>query len=408
MSYAMKTIKGIFWMAALRLFIRVISVLKIAILARLLNPLQFGLFGIASVSLAFTEILTETGVNALLIQKKRISQLFFNSSWVILLTRGFLIFLILLIASSPVSYFFRSPESYKVLLLMSFVPLLRGFVNPAIIFFQKKLLFYKEFIFWFVVNALEALTSIIIVFITRSVYGLIWGLIVSSIFEIVASWLFVKPRPNFKIKFNNIKSIVRRGKYITLSSIFNYLFHNLDDIIVGRVLGLNYLGLYQVVYKIAILPITESGEIVSKVVFPVYTRLFGERFRLKKAFLKVLIFLSLIIIPVTIFIVLFADEFIMLFLGRNWLEAVPTLRVLMLFGAVRAISGSSSALFLAVRRQEYITIVNLVSLIAVVILIYPLVIKFNIIGAAYSVLIASLLSIPFMFAFSKKILNEKS
>jgi len=404
----MKTIKGIFWMAALRLFIRVISVLKIAILARLLNPLQFGLFGIASVSLAFTEILTETGVNALLIQKKRISQLFFNSSWVILLTRGFLIFLILLIASSPVSYFFRSPESYKVLLLMSFVPLLRGFVNPAIIFFQKKLLFYKEFIFWFVVNALEALTSIIIVFITRSVYGLIWGLIVSSIFEIVASWLFVKPRPNFKIKFNNIKSIVRRGKYITLSSIFNYLFHNLDDIIVGRVLGLNYLGLYQVVYKIAILPITESGEIVSKVVFPVYTRLFGERFRLKKAFLKVLIFLSLIIIPVTIFIVLFADEFIMLFLGRNWLEAVPTLRVLMLFGAVRAISGSSSALFLAVRRQEYITIVNLVSLIAVVILIYPLVIKFNIIGAAYSVLIASLLSIPFMFAFSKKILNEKS
>jgi len=404
----MKTIKGVFWMAALRLFIRVISVLKIAILARLLNPLQFGLFGIASISLAFIEILTESGVNALLIQKKKVNQFFFNSSWIILLTRGFLIFLILLILAGPISYFFNSPDSYRLLLLISFVPLLRGFVNPSIVFFQKKLLFQKEFFFWFVVNTIEATTSIVIVFITCSVYGLVWGLILSSLFEVIVSWLFVKPRPNFKIKIDNIKLIIKRGKYITLSSIFNYFFHNLDDIIVGKILGLDYLGLYQVVYKIAILPITESGEIVSKVVFPVYTRLSSKRFRLKRAFLKVLMLLSVIIIPITLFVILFADNFIIFILGSNWLEVVPTLRVLMLFGAIRAISGSSSALFLAVEKQEYITIVTLVGLVGIVIFIYPFVIKFGILGAAYSVLIASLLSIPFMFAFSKKILNEKS
>ena len=71
MGYLRNTIKGVSWIATLRIATRIITLLRTVLLARLLVPSQFGVFGIASLILAFFEVLTETGVNVFLIQQKK-------------------------------------------------------------------------------------------------------------------------------------------------------------------------------------------------------------------------------------------------------------------------------------------------------------------------------------------------
>ena len=133
-------------------------------------------------------------------------------------------------------------------------------------------------------------------------------MIAGSLLEIILSWLLVRPLPRFNIESVKVKKVFQRGKWITLAGIFDYLFHNVDDIVVGRLISTASLGLYQVAYRISTLPITEGGEVVSKVVFPVYAKMSGDRERLKKAYTRVLVAISVIFIPFALILIIFTKE----------------------------------------------------------------------------------------------------
>ena len=70
MGYTKDTMRGVGWVGGLRLITRIVSFARIAILARLLSPVQFGVFGIAMLVTALLEVLTETGINVILVQEK--------------------------------------------------------------------------------------------------------------------------------------------------------------------------------------------------------------------------------------------------------------------------------------------------------------------------------------------------
>ena len=122
--------------------------------------------------------------------------------------------------------------------------------------------------------------------------------------------------------------------------------------IVGKILGISSLGLYQMAYKISIFPITEISDVVSKVVFPVYARIDRDRARLKKAFFKTLALISVLSISLGALFLIFTREVILFVLGETWIDILPFLKILILFGIIRGISGSTSALFFALNKQE--------------------------------------------------------
>ena len=126
-------------MAALRVFTRGLAIAKIAILARILVPAQFGIYGIATIVLGFFETLTETGINIFLIQDKQKIDEYVDSAWVVSIIRGVVISLAILLLIPVIIAFFHTPGAKEILLLVSLVPLIRGFVNPACIKFQKNL-----------------------------------------------------------------------------------------------------------------------------------------------------------------------------------------------------------------------------------------------------------------------------
>ena len=234
--------------------------------------------------------------------------------------------------------------------------------------------------------------------------GLIFGLIAGVILEIILSFILTFPRPHLTIEKSYFLKIVNKGKWLTLSGVFNYLFHNLDNIVVGRILGTGGLGLYEMAYNISMLPITDVSDVISKVTFPVYTIISDDKPRLRKAFLRTILLVTLILLPFGVLII-FPYEIVKIVLGQKWLGMVAVLRILVIFGVIRAISGSTSALFLSVGKQKYVTIVTLVSMLGLVVTIVPLVLRMGIYGAGISALIGTLIAIPFMLYFTVKTLR---
>ena len=394
MAYFRSAVRGISWMALLRGSMRGMTLVKVIILARILTPSQFGVYGIALLVLGFLEILTETGINVVLIQEEGKTDKYISTAWIVSIFRGILISLIILALAPFIATFFDSPKAFNLIRFASLIPLVRGFINPSIVKFQKELQFNKEFWFRSPLFLIDAIFAILLGILTRSEYSLIWGMLAAAVMEVTVSFFIVKPTPKIEFEIEKVKRVIGRGKWITFAGIFEYFFQHLDDIVVGKLLGTAPLGLYQQAYRVSTLPISEVGEVFNKVTFPTYTKISEDKERLKKAFLKVTSIISLLVIPFGLFLFFFAKEVVLILLGDKWLEAAGALKVLAAFGIIKAISNSAYSLFLSVKRQEIITLITLVGILGLAIPLVPLINKFGIVGAGYATIIGALVGIP--------------
>lgn len=402
MGYKKEALKGFSWIGAIRLATRSLSFIKNIIIARVLSPYQFGAFGIATLVLVFAEIATETGVNTFLIQNKEDTNKYINTSWIVSIIRGFLIFSLIFLSSSLISSFFRNKDSQFLLILISFVPLIRGFINPSVIKFQKELMFDKEFFYRTGVFLVETVFSIILVLTTQSTSALIYGLLISALFEVMLSFVMVSSRPKLEFESALFKKVIGYGKWITAQTVFNYFYQHGDDIAVGRILGSAPLGFYDMAYRISLVPLTDVADVVSKVTFPVYIKISDDYKRLKVAFLKTLGAVVLFTLPLGLILLFFPKEIISIVLGDKWLPAEGALKVLGIFGFVRAVSSFSQSIFLSLGKQNIFTLISFIGLLGLLITIIPFVLIWGITGAALSALLGTSLTIPFIFYYFRK------
>jgi len=394
-------------MGALRVAIRGLTIVRLAILARLLSPYEFGLFGIAVLMLALLETVTETGINVFLIQKEGELKDYVSSAWLVSILRGVLISAVLLAFSGLISTFFNSPNALPLIMLIAIIPFLRGFINPSEIKFQKNLEFNKEFALRLSCFLVDAVVSITLSIITGKAIALVWGMAAGVVAELFISLVFIKPRPTFKFEKLKIKNVFNRGKWVTISSIMQYFFSNGDNITVGKILNTSALGYYQMAYNVSMLPVTEISNIFYTVSFPVFTRFSDDLKRLKMAFIKVTLLVSVLVIPVGLILFFFTTPLVSLVLGDKWLPIVPTLKILTFAGVIRAVTGIVPAVFLAVKKQEYVTVSALLNFVGLAVTIVPLVMKFGIIGAGYSVIFASFLSVPLLIYYCSRIFRSE-
>lgn len=394
MGYLKDAVRGISWMGALRASTRAVTFLKILILARILTPNEFGIFGIAMLVLAFLEIITETGINIFLIQEKADLKEYNDTAWVVSIGRGILMSLFLFLSAPLVVLFFKSPEAKPILFLTALIPLVRGFINPAIVRFQKELQFNKEFALRVSLFTLDAAVAIFLGMVTKSAASFVWGMLAAAAVEVFYSLVFMRPQPTFQYDGQKAKEVVNRGKWITLAGFFNYLFENVDDTAVGRLINTSALGIYQVAYKISGLPLSEVADVVSKVTFPVYVKISGDGKRLKEAFVKTFLAISALVLPIGAILYFATDKIVLLLLGSKWASAIPVVRILAFFGVLRGIIYSIYPLFLSLKKQAYVMAVTLSGIVGLGIFIIPMVQRFGVLGAAYAAFIGVIFSLP--------------
>ncbi len=400
MGYTKTAIIGFSWLSAFRVVTRVVSLGKTAVVARFLSPAQFGLFGITTILLSFVEVITETGVNVFLVQQKDNIENYLDSAWIVSIVRGTIIAVVMVVSAPFVAQFFNAPDATSLLYAMSLVPFIRGFINPSVVIFQKELKFKKEFFFRTIILLIEVAVTFILLALNPAPISLIWGLVAGVITEVILSYIVFPSRPRLRLNTGYIKTLFNHGKWITGATVFNYGFERGDNIIVGRILGTQSLGIYDMAYRFSMLPITEVAEIINKVTFPVYVKISNDYFRLKRAYFRTIVVITMLVLPFGIILFIFPELIIRIILGEQWLGAVEVLRVLAVLGVIRAVSLSVSSFLLAMQKQKYLTLTTLIGLVGMLATIVPMINLYGVVGAAYAAFIGYIVSVPFIFYYS--------
>ena len=390
-TLSQRVVRGGFWVFSFRIVQKLFNLARLVILARILAPHDFGLMGIALLTMATLETFSQTGFQAALIQKKEDIKSYLDSAWTVLILRGFVLFVIFYSVAPYAAMFFNAPEAKPVIQVIGFSFFLGAFTNIGVIYFQKELEFNKEFIYQFAGTLADFIVAVSAVLILRNVWALVFGLLAGNAARCVVSYIVHPYRPQLSSDLGKAKELFGFGKWILGSSILIFLLTQGDDIIVGKLLGATALGFYQMAYQISNAPATEITHVISQVAFPAYSKLQDNLPGLRDAYLKTLQFTAFISIPLAVGIFALAPKFTTIFLTDKWMPMVPAMQMLCIFGVTRSIGATMGPILHSVGRPKIQTKLSSIQLITMAMIIYPLTIQWGILGTSLAVVIPNIL-----------------
>ncbi|MBN2570311.1 MAG: lipopolysaccharide biosynthesis protein [Deltaproteobacteria bacterium] len=380
------------WVFTLRVVNRGFGFIRTIILARLLIPEDFGILGIAMLAASTLDALSQTGIQAALVNRKGDVNEYLDVAWTTLALRGVFLFAAMFISAPFIARFFESDQSRLVIMVTAVNMLLTGFGNIGIVFFQKEMEFNKQFIYELMSAVVDLVLSISLAFVLRNVWALVWGGMAKNITRFFLSYILHPYRPRLRFDREKFNHLFGYGMWISGSTILIFLVTQGDDIFVGKILGVTALGFYQMAYLLSNLPTTEISDVISRVSFPAYSKLQMDPVRLRSAYVKVLQITTYVSVPIAAGIFILGKEFTAIFLGPKWLAMVPALKILAVAGLVGSITATAKPVFLGVGKPQIDTILQVIRLLILVGVIYPLSIRWGIAGAALAVLMSASVS----------------
>lgn len=347
-----RVVHGGLWQLIERGASRTAHFIQLVVLARLLVPEDFGLFGIALLTQQTLEVLLRFGIDAALIQREEETERYLNTAWTLKIVKAVAVSLCLLLVAPWVAAFFDAPAAAPLIRVMAAIVVVRGFNNIGVIYFQKELEFQKQFAFRFAGALANVLVAIVLAVVLGSVWALVAGMVASALVRLVISYVLHPYRPRLELEFDRARELWDYGKWLFGSTTLVYASTQGDDILLGRWLGAGALGVYQVAYRISNVVATEISNVISSVTFPAYAKLQSAADKLRRSFMATFALTALIVVPLTGAIALFIPEFVNYVIGDQWEEAIGPVRILAGAGLLRAISACWGPLYRAQARTE--------------------------------------------------------
>lgn len=399
MGYSKKALSGFTGQTALRLLTYGLGLGRLFVLTRLLTPGDFGLFSLTLIALGVSEAATQTGVNITILQAKQSIKYFVDTAWVIAIIRGFIISALMIAMGFGLSRFFDQPELLFLITWVSLVPIIKGFINPAIVALHKELNFKADTLYRASCLVVETVAAVALVFVFRSVFAWLGAFILAALFEVVVSFLFVKPRPKFQYRPSPAKDILGNAKGFSLQAVLSYLLENMDNLIIGRVNGVFALGLYDPTYSIAHHINYDIAKSVHHSTLPVYTKIMDDRRRLRRAFMRAAGVTAGLAFVTSLPFLLFPQVVISIIFGSDWAGATELLPWLVVAGWLQTLALIGYGVLLARNRLRTMNIHLGISFVFMGVLMVILGLQYGLLGAVLGLVISRALSLPLLWMF---------
>src|SRR5690606_13722706 len=125
----------------------------------------------------------------------------------------------------------------------------------------------------------------------------------------------------------------------------NYWVRNVDNLLVGKILGEQTLGYYSKAYNLMLLPVKQISGSIIRVMFPSLSVIKDDKEKVWENYSKLLSVTAFFTFPLMGFLYIVSKEFIVLLYGNNWIESVPIFQGLCFLGAIQSIGVYSGIIF---------------------------------------------------------------
>lgn len=325
-----KMLGALAWSSVDRLGQQVVQFVIGLILARLLNPTDFGLLGMVMIFSALSYVLVESGFGQALIRKQDANETDYNTIFYFNIFTSLILYLILFALTPSIARFFIQPK----LVIVGRIIFLAILFNALYLVPFTRLVKVMDFKTVAKVNlfstALSGAIGIVFAFMHLGVWALVVQQITYHFFRMILFHFAVDWRPKWMFSFQVIREFWKFSVHLLGTSILNVAFNNLYVLLLSRFYPIKQVGFYTQSNKLSETFNYSFQQVLLSSTFTLFTQVQNDNVRLIRIFREVERKTSIITFPIMLVLIAIAQPFIHVLLSVKWLPSVPYFQMLCL------------------------------------------------------------------------------
>lgn len=351
------------WSVAAEFASKAVQPLVFVILARLLNPEDYGVAAGAIMVISFTQIFWEAGMSKAIIQKKTdIDNAATVAFWINVTIAVIISIIIFLFSEIIADVIFHDLRVSDVLRVMTIQIVLGAFSSVHTALLQKEMKFRRLFWVRITTIAIPGFFSIPLAYYGMSYWALVVGTIVGQIAQVITLWKIERWRPHFAFNFHLAKDLGRFGFWVGLYGLLAWFYIWMDSLFVGAYLGTYHLGLYRtgnqfisMIYGFFFAPLLP-------VLYSHFSLIQANSVRLKDIMLKIIQILAFVSIPLGFLLYALSNPIGAIIFGDKWKGIGFVIGVMALTQAYAWVVGANGELYRAMGKPSYETVIPFATL----------------------------------------------
>ena len=328
-----KTARGLLWGALNSGSTQLLNLIFGIILGRLLTPAEYGIVGVLSIFTLIAGNLQSSGFTQALVNLKAPRNEDYTAVFWFNTLTSFVLYALLFLSAPLIARFFHQPCLVEVsrFVFLSFVISSFGIAHNA---YMTKNMMNRELA---IIGAIALLCSggvaTFLAFYGFSYWSLAWQQIIYITVLNIGRYYYTPWRPSWHFTFEPVRKMFGFSVKILITNIINTLSNNILTLLFGRLYPIKAVGDYSQAYKWNTMASAFVANAVGQVAQPVLASVKEEQGRSVRVFRKMLRFTAFLSFPAMSGLAIISNEFILLTIGKRWLDAVPLLQMLCIGGA---------------------------------------------------------------------------
>jgi PST family polysaccharide transporter len=322
-----------------------ITLLGAAILARQLNPKDFGLVGMALGVVNVVAIFNELGLSTATVQRQDITQQqVTNLFWVNVGISG--IVSIACCGLAPLlAWFYRDPRVTWITIALSSMFLLTGSTVQHRALLTRQMRFRTKAMIEVTSTCVGFTVACLLAWAGIDYWALVAQQVIYAVALFVLTWCVSTWRPGLPSRNSGVKPMLSFGAHLTVADFAVRTLQNFDSILIGKFFGAVQLGLYTRAYVLLARPLDQITAPIGAVMDPVLARLQSDHQRYRDTFLRTLNSMAMVIFPFSALCLALSKQLVLVVLGPKWTGVIPLFSAFSLMSVTWPLGGVVSWLY---------------------------------------------------------------
>jgi O-antigen/teichoic acid export membrane protein len=332
MSLKQKTVKGLKWSFIDNTANTGVQFIFGIILARILDPKEWGLIGMLTIFISVSQALIDSGFSNALIRKRKCTETDYSTVFYFSLAAGVIFYLILFFSADPISRFYKEPQLFLLVRVIGLGLVINALTIIHRTILTRELNFKLQAVISVIASVFSGIISIVLAFNGFGVWSLAFKTIAQGLIILVLFWTLNRWRPIFVFSIASFRELFNYGYKLLISALIYTANTNLFYLVIGRYFSATELGYYNRADQFKNLPSSNITGIIQRVSFPVLSSVQNDAVKLKAGYQKLIKSTMFITFILMIGMASVAKPMVIVLIGEKWLLSVPYLQLLCFSG----------------------------------------------------------------------------
>ena len=397
-------ISGFLWRLMERMGAQVVSFIVYIVIARILGPDEFGTVALITVFTTIMQVFVDSGLGNALIQKKNADDTDFSTVFYVNILFCCALYVLMWVLSPFIADFYRDSQMVPYIRVLSLTIIVSGIKNVQQAYVSRNMLF-KKFFFSTLGGTIGA--AIVGILLALNGFG-VWALIAQQLFNLIVDtvilWITVPWRPIRAFSWQRLKTLFSYGWKLLVSTLLDVGYHNLRQLLIGKVYTRTDLAYYNQGDKFPNIIISSINSSIDSVLLPAMSHEQDDKARIRDMTRRSITISTYLMGPLLIGMAACAESIVHIFLTDKWLFCIPYMRIFCIgylfypihtanLNAIKAMGRSDIFLKLEIIKKAVGLAILLVS------------IRISVMAIAWSLLISTAISMVINSWPNKKLLD---